>query len=599
MFRTVFVEIKRNIPFDSHLSLVTLQEIHGVNMGFHHYEKCGAISMVESMSAHMHRLFINHMLAKNLPFSIIMDGSTDSTGSHYLIVYFQILENDIPTVCFYRLIESTSDRTAKGIFDTLLSALQKEEKDLLPYFKRNLVGYASDGEPVMSGARGGVLSYVRGVAENPIYAIHCMAHRLELVIQKAFRSVPYFTIFESLINKLFQFYNWNASKRKTHLKETAIKCNLRVYEMNYIFKERWISSELQSIINLKKMWLLLTKDLDLISNDNTFDVNSRDKAKNLEEKIKGKKFLAILNFVADILQHLSFWSLKMQERTALLVDFSDFQEKIINTFEHLKNTNGKDLNMLLQGAKCDEDICHTIGNYYDSNVEYLGVKLYSETDVPLITEFRETFLIALINEIKSYFPSSDLKLFKVFRPQEIPSDVGEALTYGVIEIKRLCETFVMDDCYEVVGDWGNLLVSIIENEKFCDYKNQKTDTYAFWSFYLNEVGIVWTERTLELIRTVLVIPIGSADAERGFSVMNHIKGERRSRLTGKHVEDLMRIRINAPDDLRKFPAAKYAKKFLDENHYRTDDPKGKRIKPASMLDEEQNKKKFLPKLTFL
>jgi hypothetical protein len=45
MFRTVFMEIKRNIPFSSHQEMVALQEKNGVNMGFHHYEATSAARM--------------------------------------------------------------------------------------------------------------------------------------------------------------------------------------------------------------------------------------------------------------------------------------------------------------------------------------------------------------------------------------------------------------------------------------------------------------------------------------------------------------------------------------------------------------------------
>lgn len=71
--------------------------------------------------------------------------------------------------------------------------------------------------------------------------------------------------------------------------------------------------------------------------------------------------------------------------------------------------------------------------------------------------------------------------------------------------------------------------------------------------------------------------INAYTAERGFTVKNHIKNAWRSRLTGKHLDDLMRIRSNAVDDLNKCPANRYAKQFLDENRFRTDDPKGKQL----------------------
>lgn len=63
---------------------------------------------------------------------------------------------------------------------------------------------------------------------------------------------------------------------------------------------------------------------------------------------------------------------------------------------------------------------------------------------------------------------------------------------------------------------------------------------------------------------------GSAEAERGFSIMNHLKAERRSNLSPKPVEDELRIRINGPNDMNLFAAGKYAKYWV-KNHWRTDD----------------------------
>lgn len=91
MIRTVYVEIKKNIPFDTHASLVSLQEMHRIKMGFHHYEISGATKILESISDFMHSQLIRHMISKNLPFSIIIDGSTDSAENKFFIIYFQIL----------------------------------------------------------------------------------------------------------------------------------------------------------------------------------------------------------------------------------------------------------------------------------------------------------------------------------------------------------------------------------------------------------------------------------------------------------------------------------------------------------------------------
>lgn len=601
MIRTVFMEIKKNIPFDSHANIVSLQEMHGIKMGYHHYEKCGAITMMESMSDHMHSLLLKHMLSKNLPFSIILDGSTDSQENKYLIVYIQILENNIPVMCFYRLIEASSDVTAKGLYESISKAFESENVDFSGYMKRNLVGYVSDGEPVMSGHRGGLLSYFQANTDNFVFAVHCMAHRLELAIEKAFKSIPYFERFEKFINELFQFYNLNSSKRKSHLKETANMMKKKMYALNYIYHIRWISSELKSITNLKKMWAVIVEDLKLISESPKFDKSTQNLAKKLVQQFKGKNFLIILHFISDVLHHLSFWSLRMQERTAIIVDFSEFVEQFLNTFENLKNNNGRDLNLFLANTKCTESPCD-LNSYYDSHIvtfENSILLTQDDTDnIPRLHDIRSIFLNSITTQIKSYFPNSDLKLFKIFLPKQIPTQIGDALTYGVVEINNLCEVFKRSECLRLVSDWTNLLISIIDSEDFCAYKTRSTEIYAFWSHFLNTQGIGWTERTTKIIQTILVIPIGSSEAERGFSVFNHIKNSRRSTLTGRHVEDLLRVRINSVDSMEKFAAIKYAKQFV-KSHLKTDDQRYQKKKVVSLLEENQQKKKFLPKLSFL
>lgn len=278
MFRTVYVEIKKNIPFDSHESIVHLQKLNGVDLGVHHFEKCGAISITESISSYMHKQLMNHIISTNSPLSIIIDGSTDSQENKFLIIYFQILEKNIPIVCFYGLVETSTDLSANGFYETITNRFKSEEKDFMQYIRQNLVGYASDGEPVMAGQKGGLISFFRKNSKKFVYSIHCMAHRLELVIEKSMKSIPYFEQFEKFINDIFQFYNLNNSKRKAHLKSTAQKLDSRMYALNYIYHVRWISSELQSITNLKKMWKVIVTDLEIISKKQSFDKKTQDLA---------------------------------------------------------------------------------------------------------------------------------------------------------------------------------------------------------------------------------------------------------------------------------------------------------------------------------
>lgn len=213
---------------------------------------------------------------------------------------------------------------------------------------------------------------------------------------------------------------------------------------------------------------------------------------NLETKIRSTFFLVILNFINDVLHHLAFWSQRMQERTALLVDFADFKELIISSFENLKTNYGRDLTLFLSTVKCQTDECKTVEDiYHDDLVYYSDIHLLSDNDdnVPYLSDIREIFLNAIIEEIKSFFPTPDLKSFKVFRPSEFPNDISVALTYGVFDVNRICEILKLGDCVNLVRDWGKLTVSIIESDNFCKFHNSQTETYQFWSHFLNEKGI--------------------------------------------------------------------------------------------------------------
>lgn len=90
-------------------------------------------------------------------------------------------------------------------------------------------------------------------------------------------------------------------------------------------------------------------------------------------------------------------------------------------------------------------------------------------------------------------------------------------------------------------------------------KRKETESMDFWSQLLIWPEIVWATNLKRLIYVILSISISSAEAERGFSTMNYIRNDRRSRLTDENLEDIMRIKLNAKDDLDKFIAVKYIK----------------------------------------
>lgn len=54
MMRTVYAEVMCNLGLANHEKIVTLQELNGIDLGYHHYERTSARRMIETISHVMH-----------------------------------------------------------------------------------------------------------------------------------------------------------------------------------------------------------------------------------------------------------------------------------------------------------------------------------------------------------------------------------------------------------------------------------------------------------------------------------------------------------------------------------------------------------------
>lgn len=76
--------------------------------------------------------------------------------------------------------------------------------------------------------------------------------------------------------------------------------------------------------------------------------------------------------------------------------------------------------------------------------------------------------------------------------------------------------------------------------------DERVTSSDFWSYFLYDKNFNWDVDIQKLIEYVLASPVSSADAERAFSVMKHIKGNRRSSMGKDLLEAHVRIRVNGP-----------------------------------------------------
>jgi hypothetical protein len=403
--------------------------------------------------------------------------------------------------------------------------------------------------------------------------------------------------FESFLNKLYTFYYSHGHKRKAHLIDTAMHAGMeKVLALNYIFEVRWISSEKMAVMRVIDNWKLLVSDLEGIvrdDDDEGFKDDIIQTATGMLATLKDRNFLAILHFMGDLLNHLSYYSKKMQQADGLLIDQTKNMEGLLDSMKQISGKEDTSLNSLLIKSVCDSEPGCTLSQWEDPQVsaKFDGVDLsYGERKFKKLTKIRYDLVTGLIQELQSYFPASEISTYSILKPSNFPEEESERYLYGVTEISKLSTTLQLP-IVDTVNEWRELMEFVIKDPEFC--RRKEGQTKLFWRHFLNPKVYNSGNNIAYLIKSVMVTPIGSADAERGFSTLFHIRNKRRARLSRQTLEDFVRLRMNTPKDLKKFPAVHYAKKWVGEGHFLTDDitrthvPINKRPSAPLIDDEDQ------------
>jgi hypothetical protein len=595
MIRTVYTEIKLNLPFSSHAIIVQLQKLNGVDLGKHHYEKTSATRITESISKKMHESLITHLNLKQYPMSLILDTSSDSGNKNYLLVYIRTIEENYPTTYFYRCLYVPTE-TSEYLFQKLIYAFRQD--NLLQTIKNQMYGFASDGAPVMLGKVGGLAKRVQDITNNDFYKIHCFAHKLQLAMGHALISVDnnLKSKLENFVNGIYSFYYDKSFKRKQSLVETAETFGETFNELHYVHPIRWVTSEFVAFESLYKLYPIIVQNMQLIieSDDFTEEVSAR--ASGYKAILLQTNFFTTFVFVMDVLKILGDVSLKFQKSDSTLIGKETMRLQMLKALENLKQNNGPFLTFFLQHALCNKNNIWTTCSANDLNlcdVKFVmkGKELQFNNRVgrrdavgwSALSNLRLTIINSILAEINKYFPEGSVEMFDVFNPSKLPTLLKNVPKYST-GITNVASRFGFAATL-LQKQFSNILVSMIthHHEMYCSLS--KGDPITFWNYFLKSNTLIWEPEIKKLIYIVLTLPIGSADVERGFSIKNHFTTNWRSKLTTSHIEDIMRIRINGPE-IQDFDPIIYTLHWLNTNHLDSDD-----IKEARHSIEKEHKKK--------
>jgi len=140
---------------------------------------------------------------KNNLFSIMIDESTDHSNTKHLVIVTRMMNNETYEVRdeFAGLVQ-VSDGTAQGLYDTIIMFFNKNNIN----YKKNLVGFASDGANVMFGNHHSVKSLLEHDVPN-IFVMKCLCHSLALCASYACEKIP--SDVEELLRDIYSYMKYS------------------------------------------------------------------------------------------------------------------------------------------------------------------------------------------------------------------------------------------------------------------------------------------------------------------------------------------------------------------------------------------------------
>ena len=628
LIRSAYFTFKVNLPFSSYNKLITLQILNKADCGTILHSRYAVVSAGALISKNIHIMLVEKIRRDNIPFALIADESTSKNQAKYMVLLIQTLESDIPVVYFYRSIEiQTVFTPAEKLLKYILNAFR--EDDLEEVMEKNMVSLASDGASVMKR----LATLLDDITDTIFYPVHCFGHRIQLALN-FIKEMTYHMDALKIFKKAHTYYG--EPKKRNHYIKTGKAMRIKTLKLKTIQETRWLPSTLDTIKSFMKVFEVVYKDLELISVDKReFDAKARALAASFRKTIGHPRFLQYVSFFQDLAQPLTDWNLFVQRRNGVLFEQARKKTKVVQQIKDLQNAPGYHLRTFYESlvctlangtiysknsadGQCREDQMEIATEIrYKQNsiltaIDYEGNEQAGTeeqpADVPktsgkrihelVLKDVKATIIGELVAELESYFPRGETDAMSVFDINLFPTNRMDFLEYGADKV-RIVARQLGYDVEVIVEEWEDLMTVFSQLAWMCDKNKRPSDSSMFWSDILRNSmeGINLGEHMIRFLRHLLSIPVGSSDAEASFSILKHIMPDRRSNLGSNSLEDSMRIRINAKDDLNEVDAIKFATEWLAEGHKRPDDLSqrqrgGRKVKEKYDHQKDRTERRF-------
>lgn len=494
--------------------------MNGVNFQTSTYQSKQSISDMTSASAQAIEELLIQKFKPSSFFGIICDESCDVSNFKKLIVYLTYIDEDGYGKTAFVDILNINDGKADTIVNSLKSTMEKLNIDL-----NKIVGLGTDGAAVMTGCKGGVGVRLKTAGATHLLQIHCSAHRVSLALSQAAKNIKQTKDLENTLQQLYHFFD------DSPVRESVLRQIFQINEISEIkLKEpknvRWLSLY-EAVSAVIQCFGSIVEALEHIAEKKN-DLNSV-KAKGLLSKIKNANFPFLLAIILDVLEPVKKLNVLFQHQNVIFSKVNVMVSSCISVLENLKGNKGEHENNYIENCTNDED-----------DVVYQNIKLGKQT---LNEHFKSNFISEVVGNLKFRFPAESLDVLKsldsMLNPFNYPTNSEELLNYGSEDIDLLIRTFGELISGDKLKNNFQYFKQIVLNFKSMSMKD-------FLRIFIKQYSDEFPEFS-KLAKIASVLPISSADAERGFSAMKRIKTCARNRISEGKLKTLMMITLEGPD----------------------------------------------------
>ncbi|XP_039717089.1 zinc finger protein 862 isoform X2 [Pteropus medius] len=447
--------------------------------------------------------------------SLLLDSSTDTSDQACVGIYIRYFKGPEVKESYITLAPLYSE-TVDGYFETIISAL--DELDI-PFRKPGwVVGLGTDGSTMLS-RRGGLVEKLRELVPQ-LLPVHCVAHRLPLAVVDACGGIDLVKKCDRHMRTVFKFYQ-SSNKRLNELQERAAPLEQEITRLKDLNTVTWVASKRRTLNALVVSWPALARHLQSVAEAGG-QIGHR--AKGMLKLMKSFHFVKFCHFLLDFLSVYRPLSEVCQKEIVLITEVNSTLGRAYVALETLRHQAGpkeEEFNAAFKDGQLH-------GIFLD-RVEMAEQRFQAD---------RERTIRTGIEYLRQRFDADrppQLKNMEVFDTMAWPSGL-ELASFGDDDILALARYFEL-----------SLPPGFSEEALLEEWLGLKAVTRNLPFSMLCKTALAQHRRFPVLSRLVAVVacvPISTSCCERGFSAMNRIRTDERTKLSNEVINMLMMTAVN-------------------------------------------------------